>query len=192
MSPLNRRSILAGAAAAPIAALASNASGSPADTDAKILTLGAELEAVGNDWLLRTRRSQERRAALEERVFAATGIARADALPRDEDGEYWRVHDEIADDLPSDDPDLQEWVEIHGRLYPLAKEILSCRPRTAAGLAVQAQAIALFYGELWDDETLEVLEPADRYTRAFIESVCAFAGIKSIPMIAWETSRVQS
>ncbi len=71
--------------------------------------------------------------------------------------------------------------DIHDRLFPFCEDILAVRPRTVAGLGVVARAASLSLEEIWDTAA-ELGTGTEADTRAFIENVCAFAGV--LPVMA--------
>jgi hypothetical protein len=169
----SRRAILAGIAAAPaLAAPAIAMNGDPsgeeiirnyrelppraksvmralvlsddASLDAELLALGVRLKPI------------------EEEFAAQIAIDRASTT--------FTVHER---DDGGWETDVEPWDAIHGRLFPLAEEILSKKARTIAGLAVQARAVTLAAREIWEPEFMEEHD----HERKFIESVCAFVGV---------------
>jgi hypothetical protein len=194
MSPenLSRRALVRGAAAVPavaglsaaIPALASAADNS----DAELLALSAQLDRICEQWLAERALDDEHNAIFEARVFAETGIAFRDAPAITDENRntgYWAVRDKVINETPHHDPDLTEWGRIHGRMYPLVDKILTYKAHTVAGLAVQAQAMALGHTELWDEHE----EEEGGCHRLFIEAVCAFVGVKPVAVLAAEKAR---
>jgi hypothetical protein len=84
--------------------------------------------------------------------------------------------------VESDDPDPTVWGDIHDRLYPVIDQALAHKATTPAGLAVQTQAIALQFSELWDDE--RDTDGERTLQRLFVESVSSCLGIVLVPMQA--------
>jgi len=102
------------------------------------------------------------------------GIAGRDVPPmNDEPTGYWKTREALSKaashaDRDEDDKLFLTIDDIDDRLFPLAEDILSRRARTVAGLAVQAKAVTLAAGELWNDGRDD-----NEHERAFIEAVCA-------------------
>jgi len=172
-STLSRRAIVAGAAALPAAAVLLPALS--ADNDAELLRLGAELDAVIIEWHAQRAIDEQERAAHEAACDAA-------GLPKIEFGsvpdEEWRAHNDKRTALyQSDDPELERWDRIHGKIWPLIDAIMALKATTTAGLAVQARTVSLYFAELWKNET-----DWEDHHRQFIESVCAFAGVTPVPL----------
>ncbi|HUI12562.1 MAG TPA: hypothetical protein VL048_03720 [Xanthobacteraceae bacterium] len=195
----SRRTLVVGAAMLPAASLPAFASPiGPDHPDAELLRLGAELEPIIGEWAAQRALDDAESAALDAAVERATGIARRDA-PKIPKGYrrcspvpkltkknravwYWATHDKIMEQSPSTDPDLTVWDEIHDRLHPLARDIISRKAQTVAGLAVQARAMTVYYSELWDGGSVDDENEHDH--RNFIEAVCVFAGVKPLPLVA--------
>jgi hypothetical protein len=145
---LSRRAIVAGAASVPALALpavAANAIGNP---DAELLELGIQLEAAIQEWATQCaidrRRRDEHEAACERAGFPRIDIKN---VPREEMG-GWRAYQEKRDAFwPIDETGVDGvdvWDEINDRQNPIVDDILSRKPRTIAGLAVQAKAMVAF------------------------------------------------
>jgi hypothetical protein len=194
---LSRRALVRGAAAVPAVAglsAAIPALASAADSpDAQLLALRAELDRICEQWLTQRALDDEDSAIFEARVFAATGIAYRDAPAMTEENRdtgYWAVRDKVIEENPrhdDPDPDLTEWDQIHDRMFPLVDKILAYKAQAVAGLAVQAQAMALCHPELWDEDNGNSEE--DCRHRLFIEAVCAFVGVKPVAVLAAEKAR---
>jgi hypothetical protein len=139
-----RRAVLAGIATAP--ALAAPAIGVAAgySEDAEIPALGVQLKPIEEDFAAQL--------AIDRASTTFTVVQQAD-------GTF--------------ETDMEPWDDIHDRLDPLAKEILSKKARTIPGLAVQARALLLVAREIWEP----VFMSDKDHERKFIESVCAFVGV---------------
>jgi hypothetical protein len=83
-----------------------------------------------------------------------------------------------AGEVPDSDPESEGWTDFHDRMYPVCDRILACRPQTIAGLGVQARAISLTEEGWWDGDWDE--HGPENYTRDFVASVCAFAGVRTV------------
>jgi hypothetical protein len=190
-----RRTVLAGAAALPVAAITAAApalAGEPMSSatahaaalrrleiDAELIALGPELEIVVRAWLSQQKLGTDDRTRIDAEVERLTGIKVEDAPPYRRADKYWKVYDVVEARLDIDVSDENDpWNEIHGRLYPLVDRILALRAATAAGLAIQARAASLANADLWND-----VEPGsqDSETKGFIESVCEFLGVVPVP-----------
>jgi hypothetical protein len=178
-----RRSILAGAAAA-VPALAMPAGAAPVGK-ISFPDLAARFASVYARWFAQCKIEDERRAAFNAKVEAATGISRRDEPPiiLGEPSAYWDTFRTVQKNNPDNDPVDEDgcsivWNEIHDELFPLVDEILQQPARSIADLALQAQAFALAQQYHWTDETdgREVVE-----IRALIESVCKFCGVDPLP-----------
>ncbi len=190
---LSRRALVRGATALPAVAglsAAIPALASAADNpDAELLALSPQLDRICEQWLAQRALDDEDHAIFEARVFAETGIAYRDAPAITDENRntgYWAARDKILEENPRDDdpdPELTEWDQIHDRMYPLVDKILAYKAQTVAGLAVQAQAMAVCHPELWDED-----EEGFRH-RLFIEAVCAFVGVKPVAVLAAEKAR---
>jgi hypothetical protein len=64
-------------------------------------------------------------------------------------------------------------------MSPLIDAIMAIKPRTLAGLAVIARAFTLHHAEQWEPNADD-----DLHHRAFMEAVCAFAGVVPAPLHA--------
>ena len=103
--------------------------------------------------------------------------------------EEWRAYNEkrwaIRRQVVHDDDNNDEhgasiaWNNIHDQTWSLIDAITTLAaskpPQTLAGLAVLARTMTLSWSELWDEDD------EDRDHRAFMEAVCAFAGVKPVP-----------
>jgi hypothetical protein len=72
--------------------------------------------------------------------------------------------------------ELDPWEDIHGRMWPLASDIMTFRPKTVAGLAIVARA-ASFAREDWFNDEHDESETG----RSIIEAMCAFCGVTPLP-----------
>jgi hypothetical protein len=172
-STLSRRATIVGAVALPAAAMPLPALS--ADNDAELLRLGAELDAVIVEWHAQRGIDEQERAAHEAACDAA-------GLPKIEFGsipdEEWRAHNDKRMALhQSDDPELERWDRIHGKMWPAIDAIIALKATTVAGLAVKARAVSLSFAELWNNET-----DWEDHHRRFIEAVCAFTGVTPVPL----------
>jgi hypothetical protein len=177
MSQPNRRNALALVATLPALAApaAVAAMGSP---DAELLRLGEQLDQVIKDYNAQQLKDRPGRELFEAKVEQVTGVARHNA-PASWDEEspaavaYYEARSAIARADHSDTDEECPWTPIHGRLYPIVDAILSRSAHSLAGLAVQARAAVMAAAEIWDAPG----EETER-ERLFIESVCAFVGVK--------------
>jgi hypothetical protein len=177
MSMLNRRNALTAVATLPALAApaAVAAMGSP---DAELLRLGEQLDQVIADYNAQQLKDRADREPFEAKVEQVTGIARHNTPAWDEESPaavaYYEARSAIAQADHSGDSDEEcPWPPIHGRLYPIVDAILSRSAHSLAGLAVQARAAVMAAAEIWDAPG----EETER-ERLFIESVCAFVGVK--------------
>jgi hypothetical protein len=176
MSMLNRRNALALVATLPALAApaAVAAMGSP---DAELLRLGEQLDRVIADYNAQQLKDRLRRELFEAKVELVTGIPLRNAPAiADESPAAVAYYDARGALAKADDSDTDEespWTPIHDRLYPIVDAILSRRAQTIAGLAVQARAIVMGHADIWD-----ALDEDTERERLFIESVCAFVGVK--------------
>ena len=65
---------------------------------------------------------------------------------------------------------------MYERKDPLLADIRALEPQTVAGLAVKARAMSLEHYTLWEGGDPSVIDPDN--SRPFLDSVCAFAGVK--------------
>jgi hypothetical protein len=175
---LSRRALIAGAAVLSTTAIpaVAIADGNP---DAEILSRGVELEGIIGEWHAKCERDAAfiatRKAAIEA-AGLRYNLAPVDFSP--DFSSFAEYHAYIAkcrvataSILDSDEDEAGEdvvWSDIHDRLHPLCEDILEYRPRTVAGLGVQARAMSIFVEDLCPDED---------GVRAFVEAVCAFSGV---------------
>jgi len=207
-SKLSRRTLVTSAAALPALAVPALGSSDPNHPDAELLRLGAQFEPIIREYAAQTAIDEEKTAAFNAAVELATGIADRDA-PEHPEGHRYRdpvpeltkenravwyhatrdkiLHERFSGYSDEDNP----WNAIHDRLDALAKDIISRKAQTVAGLAVQARAMTAYYAELWDrDEDDEDDEGSGH--RIFIEAVCAFVGVTPVPLAALAGEAVQS
>jgi hypothetical protein len=190
MSNHSRRAVLAGIATMPAFALPALALTDPSG-DAELIELGRQLGPVIQEWRAQRVIDHAHLMAFEALVKKATGIdfEHAPEIPHRPwpIGSYWDIRDKISTNPSRDRADVNEhgesivWKSIHDRMYDLIDEILELEAKTIPGLAVQAQAITLSEFELWDDEY------NDNPVRAFIDAVCAFAGVTPLPLALSES-----
>jgi hypothetical protein len=194
MSMLNRRNALTAVATLPALAApaAVAAMGSP---DAELLALGVQLDAIISEVQAQARKDRHRTGVWEAACEAA-GLPRLDIneVPREEFDaqhkarcELWypeKAEHDASIDAESDEHGCSiVWNDIHGRLYPIVDAILSRRAQTVAGLAVQARAIVMGAADLWEPLGEEI-----ERERVFIESVCAFVGVKPEQLLLLDQS----
>jgi hypothetical protein len=186
MPNLSRRHVVSIAAVLPalaVPALASDAIG-PNHPDAELLRLGAELEAVIVDWHAQRSIDQAERDSREKACIRA-GLPRIEfgSIPDDE----WRAYEDKRDAVTGlihragghvneDGEEVDVWDEILGGMWPLIDAIMAIKPHTLAGLAVMARAFTLHHAEQWEPDADDGL-----HHRAFMETVCAFAGVVPVP-----------
>lgn len=149
--------------------------------EAELLRLGAELEAVIVEWHAQRAIDRARSVAMEAASDAA-GFPDIPygSLPDDE----WRAYQDKRcaawhTVTGATDDDNDPWNDIHGRMWPLIDDIMGHKPRTLAGLAVVARAFTLDHAEQFEADTDEGL-----HHRAFMETVCGFAGVVPVPLDA--------
>jgi hypothetical protein len=168
----SRRSVVKGAAA--LAALAIPAAAVAVGDDAELLRLGAELDAL---YPLKVETREACAAmcdAADDEVDRRLGFSpRQGFKMTDEQGEqYMAVAREVyatgADAAVWRDTAVWETVDvIHGK-------ILNLPAHTAAGVAVKARALAMFYQwNLWQEERPD--DWGDQILRDLIEAVCKLA-----------------
>jgi hypothetical protein len=188
MPNLSRRHLVTTAAALPalaLPALASDAIG-PNHPDAELLRLGAELESVIVDWHAQQAIDRKEWADVDAALEAA-GLPDIDygCLPDDEYRAYRLKRAAATDPIYAARGGLDEhgasiaWADIHDRQDPLIDAIMAQQPRTLAGLAVFARAFTLHHAEQWEPSADD-----DLHHRAFMEAVCAFAGVVPAPVPA--------
>jgi predicted transcriptional regulator len=179
MPNLSRRHLVTTAAALPALALPAIADDpNRHNPDADLLRLGVELETIIPEWhaqrALDSRRSEAMQAASD-----AAGLPDIPygSLPDEEFRAYqdkrvaaWHTVSGVEDS--ANDP----WDDIHGRMWPLIDAIMDHKPRTLAGLALVARAFTLDHAEQWEADADEGL-----HHRAFMEAVCAIAGVVPVP-----------
>jgi hypothetical protein len=197
MTTTTRRTLVLGAAIATIPVAPSILAvagaddpvlaGQQGEDDPELLALGVELEELIVIW--------HRQCAIDQKELddfkAAAAAAGCPHKEHDEFMEmddadrkaYMAAHVALSNARHSDDdPEYNEagesiiWNEIHDRLYPLCDRILSFRPRTVAGVAIQARAISLSADTLWDEQQCE----RDQNLLSFIEAMCLFAGVRPV------------
>jgi hypothetical protein len=183
---LNRRAILAGAAALPAVAVlpaAIAASAAAADNpDAERLRLGKQLEQVEQEFSAQTA-TDEKRDAVWEAACERAGLPRIDfgSIPHDE----WMAYQDKRFGMRQEKGEVDEhgasvvWGNILDRLYRLVDEILPRKAVTAAGFAVRARAVAMAASELWDGD-----EHENKHEKLFIEAASALVGITPEPLRA--------
>lgn len=181
---LSRRALVRGAAAIPAVAVLPAAAFAADNPDAELLELGAELDAVIPQWHAQ-RAIDAKESAAYEAACEAAGLPRIECMPIEE----WRAYNEkrwaIRRQVVHDDDNNDEhgasiaWNNIHDQTWSLIDAITTLAaskpPQTLAGLAVLARTMTLSWSELWDEDD------EDRDHRAFMEAVCAFAGVKPVP-----------
>lgn len=190
----SRRAILAGAAILPVAslpalsvpALASGATGLD-HPDAELLRLGAQLEPIIHRWAAKRAVEVQYRAEWDA-ICERAGLPWIEIgdLPDDE----WRAHTEkrwairpaYEEDETDENGHSVVWTNILDALNALAKDIISRKAHTVAGLTVQARAMTVYYAELWDGGSSD--DEHNHDCRDFIEAVCAFAGVTPLPLAA--------
>jgi hypothetical protein len=188
---LSRRAIMSGAAALPaVAVLPVSAIARVGNPDAELLRLGAEFQPIIHEWAAR-RAIELRHGEAWEEVCIRAGLPRIEfgSIPDDEYRAYSdkrsNVRTEYSDEQEAEfDEELESgesvWDDILGRLNPLAREIISHKAQTVAGLAVQTRAMTVYYAELWDGGSIDDDNNHDH--RKFIDAVCAFLRITPAPM----------
>lgn len=188
MPDLLRRSLISTVAAVPAFALpafASEAIG-PNHPDVELLRLGAKLEAVIVDWHAQQAIDRKQSAAINAALEAA-GLSDIDhrSLPDDEFRAYLAKRDAVTHPIYYADGDVNEdgeevdvWDDIHDRMWPIIDAIMAIKPRTLAGLAVVARTFSLRHAEQWE---LAINADDDLHHRAFMETMCAFAGVVPVP-----------
>jgi hypothetical protein len=141
------------------------------------LRLGVELEAVIVDWHAQCAIGRVRSAAMTAASDAA-GFPDIPygSIPDDEYRAYQDKRAAVWRTVERADDDEDQWEDIHGRMWPLIDAIMAQQPRTLAGLAVMARAFTLHHAEQWEPDAEEGL-----HHRAFMEAVCAIAGVVPVP-----------
>jgi hypothetical protein len=185
MSPLSRRHLVTTAAALPALAMPALAGPIGPNPDAELLRLAAELEAVIVDWHAQRAIDRKQSAAIDAALEAA-GLSGIDhrSLPDDEFRAYLAKRDAVthpiyraAGDVDENGEEVDVWDDIHGRMWPMIDAIMARKPRTLAGVAVFARAFTLHHAEQWEPDADDGL-----HHRAFMEAVCAFAGVVPVPL----------
>jgi hypothetical protein len=181
-SPTSRRGVLMGLAAAatvPAAALATAIGSLPTslDADAELLALTVSFDPLFEAWRNMFVQQEEDLQEFNERLQRETGMSRAEAnrltSGSPELAAYCQILHECAGDREFKHYDREAWEPISDRFYAVAEEILSYRASTREGLALQVRAFISSYSEIWED---------DHGARAFVECVCAFAGVPFPPI----------
>jgi len=189
MSTLSRRHLVTTAAALPALALpafASEAIG-PNHPDAELLRLGVELEALIVEYHAQCAIDRKEWAAVDAELEAIglPDIERG-SLPDDEYRAYQLKRATATDSIFHDwrgRRGLDEnglsiaWTSIHDRQNPLIDAIMEIKPHTLAGLAVMARTFTLHHAEQWEHDYDE-----GSHHRAFMEAVCAIAGVVPVPL----------
>jgi hypothetical protein len=187
---LSRRALVRGAAAIPAVAVLPGAALAADNPDAELIELGAELDAVIPQW-------HAQRAIDAKRSVAQDAACEAAGLPYIEygsvSGEEYRAYFEkrcaigrqAVDDNETDEHGASiPWNNIHDQTWPLIDAITTLAadqpPQTLAGLAVLARTMTLSWSEFWDAGCMTE-DDDNRSHRAFMEAVCAFAGVKPVP-----------
>jgi hypothetical protein len=150
----------------------------PAD-DAALLELGRKLDPIIEEWAATIRENDKRRAALENEVFAATGIRIDTGQPRTPASAYWNAREKILEgrsDPAHDDRLMMQWDEIDERAKPLLRAIFALPALTIGGLAVKARAIAFWHSDFWRNSA----DPNDRMIAQLFDEICAAAGVRSL------------
>ena len=183
----SRRALLAGAPVAAAAALAgttvANAvaigAAKTGDDDAELLSLAAEFNPLFASWKKMTIEQAADLEAFEEFLEQEAGMSRDEAYCLERDSPELKAYNETlhrcvrAVDRPGRSYKRETWEPVRDRFYELAEDILSYEASTREGLALQAQAFASSYSEVWEN---------DDGVRAFVECVCAFAGVPFPPV----------
>jgi hypothetical protein len=155
--------------------------------DAELIALGSELEAVIVDWHAQQAIDRKEWADVDAALEAAglPDIERG-SLPDDKYHAYQlkraKATDSILDDrrFGLDENGISiAWRDIHDRQDPLIDAIMGHKPHTLGGVAVIARAFTLRHSEQWEPHADD-----DLYHRAFMEAVCAFAGVVPVPLDA--------
>jgi hypothetical protein len=183
MPNLSRRHLVTTAAALPALAMPAIADPSGPNPDAELLRLGVELEAVIVEWHAQRAIDKGERSEWEAACVAA-GLPQIEfgTIPDDEWRAYQDKRNAITSEMSWSSDDTNDygesiaWNEISDRQFPLIEDIFEQRPHTVAGLAVVARAITLYWAERW-----EPISEFTGYDRAFMEMVCAFAGVVPVP-----------
>jgi len=192
MSLLSRRHLVTTAAALPALAMPALADPIGPNPDAELLRLGAELEAVIVDWHAQ-RSIDEKQSATIDAALEAAGLPDIDyrSASADEISAYQAKRSAITDpiyraggDLDENGEEVEVWADISDSMWPLIDAIMAIKPRTLAGFGVVARAFTLLHAEQWE---LAINEDDNLHHRAFMEAVCAFAGVVPTP-----TEAVQS
>jgi hypothetical protein len=175
----SRRSLLASVPAAALAVTPAMATalGVPtmlAGADTELLALRDEFLSLFERWRNMTVQQTADLEEFEERLQQEAGMSRAEADCLERGSPELKAYHEILHRCVSDSShyDPQAWEPVEKRFYALAEEILSYRASSREGLALQARAFISSYCEIWEDSD---------GARAFIECVCAFAGVPFPP-----------
>jgi hypothetical protein len=174
---LSRRALVAATAAAIPAAIAGPALADIGDDgDAELLRLGAQLDEAVAEFHTMSASDATRRFAWEVACEAA-------GLPWRRDNSFasiaeWREYSEAREAIHEDpDPDPDRWDRFNDRRLPLVDAILAIKPKTVAGLGVLARAFTLWKSQEWEHPEVQCSQDV-----AFMEAVCAFAGVLPVPI----------
>ena len=184
MTNLSRRHLVTTAAALPaltLPALASEATGQN-HPDAELLRLGVELEALIVRWHAQVAAGRVRWNKFTAACEAAgllPPLIDPDGLSFDELAAYRKKRNLLCDKSDDDGHGGSiGWSDINDEQFPLVEAIMAIKPHTLAGLAVIARAVSLHHAEQWDGTN----SIDDEHYRAFMETVCAFAGVVPAPV----------
>jgi hypothetical protein len=178
-----RRALLAGSPAAAAGALlagtAANSLAIAGNADSDLLSLAAEFSPLFASWRKMTIKQTADLDAFNEFLEQEAGMSRDEAYCLDRDSPELEAYREIlhrcasAVDRPRRSYESEAWEPVKDRFYELAEDILSYEASTREGLALQATAFVSSYSEVWE---------SDDGVRAFVECVCAFAGVPFPPV----------
>jgi hypothetical protein len=101
------------------------------------------------------------------------------SIPDDEYRAYQDKRAAVWRTVERADDEQDRWDDIHGRMWPLIDAIMAHKPHTLPGLAVIARAFTLHHAEQWEPNADD-----DLHHRAFMEAVCAIAGVVPVPLDA--------
>ena len=148
----------------------------------KLFELGGELEAAIVQWIAERKADIQDNAAFEAAAEAA-GYPEigSDELPLEEWREYMDKRCAAARAALGSfrDPDLENWSEIHDRIWPISNAILAIKAPTLESFAIQVRAMTVSHAELWQDYREE-----DTCLRQFMRSACELVGVTPVELEA--------
>lgn len=143
------------------------------DGDAELIRLGRQLDPIEAEVKAQQALDRVRADAFNTKLYAATGIPR-DQAPEvtcgfgEDDGTpnaaYYLTMHRISKEMDADKS--EPWDDIHDRMWPLLREILTHKPTTLLGLAIVTRAAILAFWNEWEEENED--------ERNFMRAVCSY------------------